>query len=243
MKHISLILISLLILAGCEQDSNPQAVVLDSQDQRISYLLGMDNGKNIQSTGIEIDMAAYEQGFADSLSDAEPRLTDDEIAVAVQEFQTQMLAKRDEMQKAEQEAFDLQATANLEEGAAFLIANAEKEGVVTTESGLQYKVISAGTGPLPTEDSVVEVHYAGRLLDDTEFDSSIKRGVPAQFGVTQVIPGWTEALQLMAEGSKWELYIPAELAYGAGGQGPIGPNATLIFEVELLQANVETQSE
>ena len=243
MKHISLISISLLILAGCEQDSNTQAVALDGQDQRISYLLGMDNGKNIQATGIEIDMAAYQQGFADSLSDAEPRLTDEEIAVAVQEFQTQMLAKRDEMQKVEQEAFDLQATANLEEGTAFLTANAEKEGVFTTESGLQYKVISAGTGPLPTEDSVVEVHYAGRLLDDTEFDSSIKRGVPAQFGVTQVIPGWTEALQLMAEGSKWELYIPAELGYGAGGQGPIGPNATLIFEVELLQANVETESE
>ena len=243
MKHISLILISLLILAGCEQNSNTQAVVLDSQGQRISYLLGMDNGKNVQATGIEIDMAAYQQGFADSLSDAEPRLTDEEIAVAVQEFQTQMLAKRDEMQKAEQEALDLQAKANLEEGTEFLTANAEKEGVVTTESGLQYKVITAGTGPLPTEDSVVEVHYAGRLLDDTEFDSSIKRGAPAQFGVTQVIPGWTEALQLMPEGSKWELYIPAELAYGPGGQGPIGPNATLIFEVELLQANVETESE
>lgn len=245
MKQISTILISLLILAGCEQDSTSEsaAVVLDTQDQRISYILGMDSGSNIQATGIAIDLAAYQQGFADSLSNIEPQLTEEEIAGAVEEFQTQMLAKREEMQKAEQEAFDLQATANLEQGTAFLAANAAKEGVVTTESGLQYKVIKAGTGPMPTLDAVVEVHYAGRLLDDTEFDSSIKRGIPVQFGVTQVIPGWTEALQLMAEGSKWELYIPAELAYGAGGQGPIGPNATLIFEVELLQANVEAQTE
>lgn len=245
MKQISTILISLLILAGCEQDSTSEsaAVVLDTQDQRISYILGMDSGSNIQATGIAIDLAAYQQGFADSLSNIEPQLTEEEIAGAVEEFQTQMLAKREEMQKAEQEAFDLQATANLEQGTAFLAANAAKEEVVTTESGLQYKVIKAGTGPMPTLDAVVEVHYAGRLLDDTEFDSSIKRGIPVQFGVTQVIPGWTEALQLMAEGSKWELYIPAELAYGAGGQGPIGPNATLIFEVELLQANVEAQTE
>ena len=245
MKQISTILISLLILAGCEQDSTSEsaAVVLDTQDQRISYILGMDSGSNIQATGIAIDLAAYQQGFADSLSNIEPQLTEEEIAGAVEEFQTQMLAKREEMQRAEQEAFDLQATANLEQGTAFLAANAAKEGVVTTESGLQYKVIKAGTGPMPTLDAVVEVHYAGRLLDDTEFDSSIKRGIPVQFGVTQVIPGWTEALQLMAEGSKWELYIPAELAYGAGGQGPIGPNATLIFEVELLQANVEAQTE
>ena len=112
---------------------------------------------------------------------------------------------------------------------------------MTTASGLQYKVITAGEGPVPTADSVVEVHYSGRLLDGTEFDSSIKRGVPAQFGVTQVIAGWTEALQLMPEGSKWELYIPAALAYGPGGTGPIGPNQTLIFEVELLQANVASE--
>lgn len=243
MKQISLILTSVLCLVSCNQDGKTQTeqVVLDSQDSRISYLLGMDNGKNIQSTGIEINIAAYQQGFTDSLSNTEPKLTDSEIAEAVQAFQTQMMAKREEMQKAEQEAFDLQAKSNLDEGAAFLKANADKEGVITTESGLQYRVISAGTGPKPALDSTVEVHYVGRLLDNTEFDSSIKRGVPVQFGVTQVIPGWTEALQLMPEGSKWELYIPADLGYGAGGQGPIGPNATLIFEVELLRANVEAE--
>ena len=111
--------------------------------------------------------------------------------------------------------------------------------MTTTASGLQYKILTAGIGAIPTADSTVEVHYAGRLLDGTEFDSSVKRGVPAQFGVTQVIPGWTEALQLMAEGARWELYIPAELAYGPGGAGPIGPNSVLIFEVELLDANID----
>ena len=112
------------------------------------------------------------------------------------------------MQKVEQQAFELLAKKNLEEGAVFLKENAQKEGIVTTETGLQYKVLTAGSGPMPTLESVVEVHYAGRLLDNTEFDSSIKRGEPVQFGVTQVIPGWTEALQLMSEGAKWELYIP-----------------------------------
>jgi FKBP-type peptidyl-prolyl cis-trans isomerase len=245
MKQISLIITMVFFLNGCGQYGNSEAekVALDTQDQRISYLLGLDNGKNIQSTGIEIDIAAYQQGFADSLANIEPQLDDGQIAAAVQAFQAQMMAKRDEMQKAEQEMFELQAKTNLEEGEAFLKANAEKEGVITTESGLQYKVISAGTGPKPTMDSTVEVHYVGRLLDNTEFDSSIKRGVPVQFGVTQVIPGWTEALQMMPEGSKWEIYIPAELGYGAGGQGPIGPNATLIFEVELLQANYQADPE
>jgi len=245
MKRISLISLALIGLSGCDQigkphaESEAEAVTLDGQDQRISYLLGMDNGKGIQSTGIEINVAAYQKGFADSLSGAESQLSEAETAEAIQSFQTQMLAQREEAQKAEQEVRETQAAANLEEGAAFLKANAVKEGVVTTESGLQYQVIEAGTGALPTIDNIVEVHYAGRLLDGTEFDSSIKRGVPVQFGVTQVIPGWTEALQLMPEGSKWELYIPAELGYGSGGQGPIGPNATLIFEVELLQANVK----
>jgi len=232
-------LTALLALAGCDQMNNqPQEADLQTQDQKISYLLGMDNGKNIQTIGIDIDTAAFQQGFSDGLSNAEPKLTEEQIAEAVQAFETVMAAKREEMQQAEQQASQMQADANLAEGSAFLAENGAKEGVVTTESGLQYRVLVAGSGAKPSLDSMVEVHYAGRLLDGTEFDSSIKRGVPAQFGVTQVIAGWTEALQLMTEGSKWELYIPADLAYGPGGTGPIGPNATLIFEVELLQANV-----
>jgi FKBP-type peptidyl-prolyl cis-trans isomerase len=218
----------------------PKEADLQTQDQKISYLLGMDNGKNIQTIGIEIDNAAFQQGFNDGLNNAEPQLTEEQIAEAIKAFETVMTAKREEMQQAEQQASQMQADANLAEGSAFLAENGAKEGVITTESGLQYRVLVAGSGAKPSVDSMVEVHYAGRLLDGTEFDSSVKRGVPAQFGVTQVIAGWTEALQLMPEGSKWELYIPADLAYGPGGTGPIGPNATLIFEVELLQANVAT---
>ena len=243
MKHISLIFISLLVLTGCGQGGNAQNenISLDTQDQRIGYFLGMDVGKNLYSTGFDLDMAAFQMGLADGLSNADPKLTESEIAETIQALQAQMLAKREEMQKEAQQEFDIQAKTNAEEGADFLKANAEKEGVISTESGLQYKIITAGKGPKPTIDSVVEVHYAGRLVDGTEFDSSLKRGEPVQFGVTQVIPGWTEALQLMPEGSKWELYIPANLGYGAGGQGQIGPNATLIFEVELLQANVKSE--
>jgi FKBP-type peptidyl-prolyl cis-trans isomerase len=142
---------------------------------------------------------------------------------------------------AEQEASaKLVAETNIKEGEAFLAENAKKEGVVVLESGLQYKILTAGTGAIPTPENTVEVHYKGTLLDGTEFDSSFKRGVPAQFGVTQVIPGWVEALQLMKEGAKWELYVPADLAYGPGGTGGlIGPNQTLIFEVELLKASVD----
>jgi len=243
MKRISLISLVVLAITGCDQFGDSEAeiapITLDTQGQQISYLLGMDNGKGIQSTGIELDVKAYQQGFVDGVEDVQSKLSEEQAAEAIQAFQAQMMAKREEMQKAEQEALELQGTANLDEGKAFLEANAAKEGVVTTESGLQYKVITAGTGSKPTAESVVEVHYAGRLLDGTEFDSSIKRGVPVKFGVTQVIAGWTEALQLMPEGSKWELYIPADLAYGAGGQGPIGPNSVLIFEVELLQADVK----
>jgi FKBP-type peptidyl-prolyl cis-trans isomerase len=234
-------LTALLVLAGCDQMNNPpKEADLQTQDQKISYLLGMDNGKNIQTIGIEIDNAAFQQGFNDGLNNAEPQLTEEQIAEAIKAFETVMTAKREEMQQAEQQASQMQADANLAEGSAFLAENGAKEGVITTESGLQYRVLVAGSGAKPSVDSMVEVHYAGRLLDGTEFDSSVKRGVPAQFGVTQVIAGWTEALQLMPEGSKWELYIPADLAYGPGGTGPIGPNATLIFEVELLQANVAT---
>jgi FKBP-type peptidyl-prolyl cis-trans isomerase len=232
-------LTALLTLVGCDQINNqPQEADLQTQDQKISYLLGMDNGKNIQSMDIDIDIAAFQKGLQDGLTNADPQLSEDQIAEAIAAFEAQMNAKREEMQQVQQQQTQAQAEANLAEGSAFLTENGAKEGVVTTDSGLQYKVLVAGSGAIPTADSTVEVHYAGRLLDNTEFDSSIKRGVPAQFGVTQVIAGWTEALQLMPEGSKWELYIPANLAYGPGGTGPIGPNATLIFEVELLQANV-----
>ena len=224
---------------GHEKATETEVAVIDTQDQKVSYLMGIENGKGIGSTGIELDLAAYQQGFSDGVAKLESKLDEEETAKVIQEFQKQMMAKREEMQKVEQEAAGLESAANLKEGAAFLETNGAKEGIVTTETGLQYKVITEGTGAKPSVESTVEVHYAGRLLDGTEFDSSIKRGMPVKFGVTQVIPGWTEALQLMPEGSKWELYIPSDLGYGAGGQGPIGPNSVLIFEVELLTADVK----
>jgi FKBP-type peptidyl-prolyl cis-trans isomerase len=248
MKIVKMLPIAVLfVLAACESQSSGSSaeaaadVSLESHSQRISYLLGLDNGKNIRGIGLEIDAEAFNSGFVDGLDDKSPALSEEMIAETIQRFETEMTAKRDEMQQADQQAMAMQSEGNLKEGVEFLAANGAAEGVMTTESGLQYKVITAGTGATPTADSVVEVHYAGRLLDGTEFDSSIKRGVPAQFGVTQVIAGWTEALQLMSEGAKWELYIPADLAYGPGGTGPIGPNQTLIFEVELLNANVGSE--
>ena len=235
----------LFVIAACDSQTAQTstevatAASLDSHSQRISYLMGLDNGKNIRGIGLEIDAEAFNQGFTDGLDEKPPVLTEEQIAETIQRFEAEMTAKRDEMQQAEQQATAMQSEGNVKEGADFLAANGTKEGVTTTASGLQYKILTAGTGAIPTADSTVEVHYAGRLLDGTEFDSSVKRGVPAQFGVTQVIPGWTEALQLMPEGAKWELYIPAELAYGPGGAGPIGPNSVLIFEVELLNANID----
>ena len=249
MKIVKLHPIALFVsLTACDQftDSAVEtvepveaAVALDSQVQRISYLMGMQNA--ISTGAIELDQEAYDVGFTDGLAGKPPAISEEVIAETVAAFQAEMVAKQEEQQKQAEESKAMASDGNIKEGAEFLTANAAKEGVVTTESGLQYKIITAGSGSVPTAESTVEVHYAGRLLDGTEFDSSIKRGVPAQFGVTQVIAGWTEALQLMPEGSKWELYIPAELAYGPGGTGPIGPNQTLIFEVELLKANISTE--
>jgi FKBP-type peptidyl-prolyl cis-trans isomerase len=234
-------LTALLALGACDATTKKE-VSLDTQEQKISYLLGLDSGKNILSMDMGFNKDAFFDGQEDALTDVLPRLTDEEIAATIKVFEEQMTAKQQAMQQEQAETVGLQADTNAIEGAEFLAANGVKEGITTTASGLQYRVLTAGSGPKPTVESTVEVHYAGRLLDGTEFDSSIKRGVPAQFGVTQVIAGWTEGLKLMNEGSKWELYIPAGLAYGPGGTGPIGPNATLIFEVELLQSNLSDES-
>lgn len=245
MKIVKILPMALLFtLAACEQsvDLATEAATtaeLSTLEQKVSYLMGMQNAAS--TAAVELDKAAYDQGFADGLAGNDPAISEEVIAETVTAFQAQMTAKQEEQQKQAAQSMAVAAEGNLKEGTEFLAANGAKEGVVTTDSGLQYRVLTSGEGAVPTAESTVEVHYAGRLLDGTEFDSSIKRGVPAQFGVTQVIAGWTEALQLMSEGSKWELYIPAALAYGPGGTGPIGPNQTLIFEVELLKANISTE--
>ena len=215
-------------LVACDQTAETTEMSLDSQEQRISYGIAMNMGRRMKAESVPIDADAFAEGLRDALSGAEAKMTDDEI-------NAEMIAMQEQMQ-AEQEA-DMRAAgdANLDAGVAYLEANAGAEGVQTTASGLQYRVVREGTGPKPTSADSVEVHYEGRLINGTVFDSSYSRGQTVAFGVTQVIPGWTEALQLMSEGAEYELTIPSNLAYGASGAGAaIGPNEVLIFKVELV---------
>lgn len=230
-------LLAVLMMAACAQKDDgssaeavvEEAVSLDTTEKRLSYGIAYGLGQRLKQDGVPLDVAAFGAGIEDAFNGSEPLLTQEEIGAEMQAYQENQ-AKEQEVQMGQA------AEKNAGEGAAFLAANAEAEGVVVLESGLQYKVITAGEGPKPTAADTVEVHYRGTLIDGTEFDSSYARGSTVSFGVTQVIPGWTEALQLMPSGSKWQLFIPSDLAYGAGGAGGvIGPNATLIFDVELIQ--------
>ena len=208
--------------------SAEEAASLKTQRDKISYIIGMDAGKNLKVQSIDVDPDIFMKGFKDALSGNKSLLSDDIIKESMAVFQDEIMKKHeDELKKA--------AAQNKKEGEAFLAENKKKEGVVTLASGLQYKVIKEGDGKSPKETDTVTVNYQGTFIDGAEFDSSYKRNQPATFQVNGVIPGWTEALQLMKAGSKWQLYIPAGLAYGEQGAGRvIGPNATLIFDVELL---------
>ncbi len=209
------------------------APALTTRKDKFSYALGMNIGngykQGLEKQSVEFDADLVAQGVKDAMSGAKTRLTDDEAKAVLTEVQTEVNKQRQEKMK---EAADK----NKAEGEAFLAANKSKEGVVTLPSGLQYKILTAGIGPKPTANDQVVCNYRGTLIDGTEFDSSYKRGKPATFGVGQVIKGWTEALQLMPIGSKWQLFIPSSLAYGerGGPGGAIGPNEALIFEVELI---------
>lgn len=233
--------VSVLLLAGCnESDAGAKSLEIKTPEQKSSYVLGMNLAKQFEQGGVEVDVDAFAQALKDVQMKAEPRMSDEEMAATMQAFQATMQAKQQEMQQKALAEREASAEVNKAAGVAFLAANGKKDGVVTLESGLQYKIITAGTGAKPNLEAPVEVHYRGTTIDGEQFDSSYDRGQPAQFRLNQVISGWTEGLQLMTEGSKWELYIPSELAYGAGGSGPkIGPNSTLIFEVELLKATAE----
>ena len=202
--------------------------VLKTDKDKVSYSIGLDIGTNFKRQSVDLDPKALAAGIADGLSGGKPLLTEDEVRKVLAQFQQQMAAKAQEM--AQQ-----LAEKNQKEGEVFLAENKKKKGVITLPSGLQYQVITAGTGKIPKATDTVTTHYRGTLIDGTEFDSSYKRGEPASFPVNGVIKGWTEALQLMKVGSKWQLFIPSSLAYGPQGAGQvIGPNATLVFEIELL---------
>ncbi len=201
---------------------------------RISYALGLSMGNNFRSSGIEkIDVDDFASGVAAVFSGEKPKMTYDEAKEEIRKF-------FEAMEQRQHAAAAEMAKINQEAGDKFLGENGKRPEVKTLPSGLQYEIIEKGEGPIPTRNDQVTVHYTGKLIDGTVFDSSVERGAPATFGVTQVIPGWVEALQLMPVGSKWRLYIPSNLAYGPNGAGGvIGPNATLIFDVELL--NIESK--
>ncbi len=199
----------------------------ETEDERLSYSLGIAYGQSIAQEYPELDVDAFSAAIRDIIEGNDTAMSADEMAETLSQFQQDALAAR----QAEAEQL---AERNLAEGQAFLAENAEREVVTTTDSGLQYEVLESGDGESPGPSHHVEVHYEGTLVDGTVFDSSLERGQPLSFRVDQVIEGWQEALQLMSVGDTWMLFIPPELGYGAQGQGPIGPNETLIFRVELL---------
>jgi len=226
MKFVWTAILSIMLIA-CQSNTQDKAHVKTQKDS-ISYCIGMDIGRNMKRQSIDVDPEILAQGVKDMLTGSKTLLTDSEAQELMGGLRKQLMAKQQE------KTLEL-VQKNEKEGEAFLAENKKKEGVQTTASGLQYKIITAGTGEKPTTKQTVTVNYRGTLIDGTEFDNSYKRGQPATHPVTGFIKGWTEALQLMPVGSKWQLFIPADLAYGAQGYGQtIGPNATLIFELELL---------
>ena len=210
-----------------QPEVKPQSELKTEKD-KLSYALGADMGTNMKKFEIDVNADLYMKGMKDTISGSNVLLTEQEIKEVIMSLQKNLQAKQQEKAKAQGEK-------NKKDGETFLAENKKKEGVKTLPSGLEYKVITAGKGKSPKDTDTVTVHYKGTLMDGTEFDSSYKRGEPASFPVNGVIKGWTEALQLMKEGSKWQLFIPANLAYGESGRPGIPPNAVLIFDVELIK--------
>lgn len=225
MKQITVALLAVIIATTSAVGADSS--LKDNKD-KLGYGIGLGMGMDFKKQGVAVTPEAVVQGIKDGMSGATPKMTEDEIKAV-------FTAVQEEVMKKQKEKAEKLAVTNKTEGEAFLAANKKKDGVVTTASGLQYKVIKTGAGAKPKADSTVKAHYRGTLINGTEFDSSYKRNEPVDFPVTGVIPGWTEALQLMPVGSKWQLFIPSDLAYGPRGAGQdIGPNATLIFDVELI---------
>lgn len=209
------------------QVSAQEPAALKTQKDKVSYTLGVEVARSFQSQGVEVDQNLVVKGLRDALSGEKLLMTDDDLHATMSAFQQDLRQKQ-------AQARSMAAEGNKKAGEAFLAENAKKEGVVTLPSGLQYKILKAAEGKKPTEADTVVCHYRGTLIDGTEFDSS-KSGQPSTFGLKGVIPGFREALKLMPVGSKWQFFIPPDLAYGERGAGnAIGPNATLVFEIELI---------
>ncbi len=226
MRYLLLTTVVAAVTIACNAHETPQAKLTSKKDS-ISYAIGINIGKNMKQQELDVDPAKIAAGLADGFGGT-ATLTDEQIQSIMMAFQMEMSQKQQAKQSQK-------ATENLAKSEKWLNENKSKPGVMTTPSGLQYRVVKEGTGKKPTASSTVKVHYTGTTTDGTKFDSSIDRGEPAEFSLSGVIPGWTEGLQLMTVGSKYILYVPPQLAYGENGAGgAIGPNEALIFEVELL---------
>ena len=226
-KALPAVIGCLVLVAGCNQQKVAEPK-LDNEKNKASYTIGVQMGMQLAPQKDELDMDSIMLGFNHAFNDSELKMTQEDMQTTMQSFQQTLMAKQQAKMK---EAGDK----NAKEGEAFLAENKNKEGVTTLDSGLQYKVLKSGDGESPTAEDTVVTHYRGTLVNGEEFDSSYNRGQPVTFPVSGVIKGWTEALQKMKVGDKWELYVPPELAYGERGAGPkIGPNSVLVFEVELL---------
>lgn len=227
---LSATLTGLLLTAGGIAPALAEEATLDTEEKKVSYSMGLIFGQRMLSDIQDVDTDTFIAGIRDGLEGNDPKLSEDEIRTVLEGFQQKQQQKQ--MQDTKATADD-----NLKAATEFLETNAEREGVKTTDSGLQYEVISEGTGKSPSASDMVKVHYTGTLVDGTVFDSSRERGEPVTFKLSDVIPGWTEGLQLMKEGGRMKLYLPPNLAYGPGGNRSIGPNEALIFDVELMEVN------
>lgn len=231
-----------IALSACNGSSKEEAVQINLEDEQLktAYAIGVTSGENMRKniegldgTGLTVDIDALLVGYEDGMKNAS-KVEEQELQQLMNGFRERVNTAMQEKRQLEQEKQAEEAKVNVEKGKAFLEENKAKEGVVALESGLQYKIISEGSGDKPTTEDRVKVHYTGTLIDGTTFDSSVERGEPAEFGVTQVIKGWTEGLQLMKEGAKYQFFIPSDLAYGPSPRPKIPGNSVLIFEVELL---------
>jgi FKBP-type peptidyl-prolyl cis-trans isomerase len=230
MIRIGMSILALGLIACCAnaQTAPSPAPALKTQKEKLSYAIGMEMAKGVKSQGIEVDPALLLQGIKDEMAGGKTLMSEDELRTVIGELQ-------EEMKQKQMQAMEAAADENKKLGDAYLADNGKKEGVVTLPSGLQYKIITAGQGKKPVETDTVLCNYKGTFLDGTEFDSSAQAGKPVPFEIKTVIPGFKEALQLMPVGSKWQIVVPSDLAYGTHGAGNvIGPNATLIFEIELV---------